>query len=366
MAIKFKTGTDRIDHIFGADGDDWYIDGLGGDDFLYGADGDDVLVGGKGADYLQGGREKEGGDTADYSSSDAAVIVTLDSKDQVGHGLGGEAEGDTLVDIENLIGSEYNDGLFGDDQANWLSGNGGDDVLKGYGGADKLWGGDDVDTASYDESPSGVTVSLLAGFATGGDATGDTFQSIENLTGSHHTDSLEGDNGSNKLRGSLGNDTLSGLGGTDYLYGDLHNDKLYGGDGNDQLFGGPGNDALSGGAGNDILNGGDPLGGTQDKFVFDTPLDAATNVDTITDFNSPDDIFWLDSTIFTTLTSGNVISPDQFCIYDGTLDGDDRIVYDQTSGEIMYDPDGSGIAGAIQFAQVTPGQAITYDDFLVL
>ena len=123
---------------------------------------------------------------------------------------------------------------------------------------------------------------------------------------------------------------------------------------------------LSGGAGNDILNGGDPLGGTQDKFLFDTPLDAATNVDTITDFNSPDDIFWLDSTIFTTLTSGNVISPNQFCIYNGTLDGDDRIVYDQTSGEIMYDPDGSGIAGAIQFAQVTPGQAITYDDFLVL
>ena len=37
MAIKFKTGTDRIDHIFGADGDDWYIDGLGGDDFLYGS-----------------------------------------------------------------------------------------------------------------------------------------------------------------------------------------------------------------------------------------------------------------------------------------------------------------------------------------
>ena len=239
-------------------------------------------------------------------------------------------------------------------------------MLKGYGGADKLWGDDGVDTASYDRSPSGVTVKLLAGFADGGDATGDTFKSIENLTGSHHADTLEGDNGSNKLRGSLGNDTLSGLGGTDYLYGDLHDDKLYGGDGNDQLFGGPGNDVLSGGAGNDILNGGDPLFGTQDKFLFDTPLDAATNVDTITDFNSPDDIFWLDSTIFTTLTSGNVISPNQFCIYNGTLDGDDRIVYDQTSGQILYDPDGSGIAGAIQFAQVTPGQAITYDDFLVL
>ena len=366
MAIKYQHGDDRIDYLFGHNGDDWALYGYGGGDYLFGADGDDILVGGEGADYLSGGREKEGGDIADYSSSDAGVIVTLDSGDHVGHGLGGEAQGDTLVDIENLIGSEHSDGLFGDDQDNWLAGNGGDDVLKGYGGADILDGGEDVDTASYDESPSGVTVSLLAGFAKGGDATGDTFSSIENLIGSDHVDSLEGDNGSNELRGSLGDDTLSGLGGTDYLYGDLHNDKLYGGDGNDQLFGGPGNDVLSGGAGNDTLTGGDPLGGTQDKFLFDTPLDAATNVDTITDFNSPDDIFWLDSTIFTTLTSGNVISPDQFCIYDGTLDGDDRIVYDQTSGAIMYDPDGSGIAGAIQFAQVTPGQAITYDDFLVL
>jgi serralysin len=115
-----------------------------------------------------------------------------------------------------------------------------------------------------------------------------------------------------------------------------------------------------------MLTGGDPLFGTQDKFKFDTALDAATNVDTIIDFNSADDIFWLDSTIFTTLTSGNVISANQFCIYNGTLDADDRIVYDQTSGAIMYDPDGSGIAGATQFAQVTPGITITYDDFLVL
>jgi hypothetical protein len=120
------------------------------------------------------------------------VIVTLDSGDHVGHGYGGEAEGDTLVDIENLIGSKYDDGLFGDDQANILAGNGGNDVLKGFGGADYLDGGDDVDTASYDGSPSGVTVSLLANFAKGGDAEGDTFNSIENLIGSDHIDWLEG------------------------------------------------------------------------------------------------------------------------------------------------------------------------------
>ena len=102
MGKKIKEGTDKVDYLYGADGDDWYLYGYGGDDYLFGADGDDILVGGKGADYLQGGREKENGDTADYSSSDAAVIVNLHTEDHVGHGYGGEAEGDTLVDIENL------------------------------------------------------------------------------------------------------------------------------------------------------------------------------------------------------------------------------------------------------------------------
>jgi Ca2+-binding RTX toxin-like protein len=113
------------------------------------------------------------------------------------------------------------------------------------------------------------------------------------------------------------------------------------------------------------MTGGDPAGGTQDMFMFTAALDAATNVDIITDFNSPDDIIWLGSAIFTALTPGNIISADQFCIGDVALDGDDRIIYDQTNGEIMYDPDGTGAAAAILFAQVTPGLAIAYDDFLV-
>src|SRR4029077_6231007 len=89
------------------------------------------------------------------------------------------------------------------------------------------------------------------------------------------------------------------------------------------------------------------------------------NVYIITDFNSPDDTIWLGSAIFTTLTPGNIIGADQFCIGDTALDGDDRIIYDQTNGEIMYAPGGPGAAAPILFAQVTPGLAIAYDDFLV-
>ena len=114
MPVQFKFGTERSDWLYGADGDDWHLNGSGGDDHLYGAGGDDILWGGKGADYLDGGREQEDGDTADYSSSDAAVIVNLHSN--VGHGYGGEAEGDTLIDIENLVGSQYDDWLWGSDE----------------------------------------------------------------------------------------------------------------------------------------------------------------------------------------------------------------------------------------------------------
>jgi serralysin len=115
--------------------------------------------------------------------------------------------------IENLVGSAYADALGGDDDSNSLSGLSGDDFLDGGDGDDTLWGGSGndtlkggggadalkgeigIDTASYYESPEGVTAALGIGGA-GGDAEGDTFQEIENLTGSIYADILLGDDGS--------------------------------------------------------------------------------------------------------------------------------------------------------------------------
>ena len=57
-----------------------------------------------------------------------------------------------------------------------------------------------------------------------GHAAGDTFYSIENLTGSAFDDRLSGDARSQALTGSFGDDTLLGRGGAD---------RLYGGDGSD-------------------------------------------------------------------------------------------------------------------------------------
>ena len=82
------------------------LQGVGGDDVLRGKAGDDRLDGGVGADRLDGG---EGVDTAVYTHSSAAVSVSLKS----GRGSGGDASGDDLTRIENLVGSAFDDRLIG-------------------------------------------------------------------------------------------------------------------------------------------------------------------------------------------------------------------------------------------------------------
>ncbi|WP_372395100.1 calcium-binding protein [Azospirillum sp. HJ39] len=179
------------------------LTGDGGANILDGAGGNDTLVGGAGADTLIGGA---GNDTADYSASSAAVTVDLSA----GTGLGGTADGDMLIGVENLFGTTRADRLVGDGQ---------DNILRGGAGADTLVGGDGSDTADYTGSTVGVTVNLADGTADGGDATGDLLSGIENLTGSAAADRLTGDGGANRLRSGAGNDTLIGGSGADTLSG---------------------------------------------------------------------------------------------------------------------------------------------------
>jgi serralysin len=105
-------GTEGDDGLFGSSVND-SLQGLGGNDSLYGFAGDDFLRGGAGADWLDGG---DGIDTADYNG-DAAVHVDLGS----GTGYGGEAEGDRLLGIENVFGTDWGDTLAGSSAANVLT-----------------------------------------------------------------------------------------------------------------------------------------------------------------------------------------------------------------------------------------------------
>ncbi len=229
VIVNFENvlGSVHRDVLGGDDGAN-RLSGGGGNDRLLGGAGDDMLEGGAGADRLFGGA---GVDTVSYAGSDEAVIVALGE----GTGEGGDAEGDVITNIENVIGSEYDDFLTGDDSANRLSGGDGDDWLNGGAGADRLNGGAGVDTVSYAGSDRGVIVYLSEGTGEGGDAEGDVIVNFENVLGSVHGDVLGGDDGANRLSGGDGNDRLLGRGGDDMLEGGAGADRLFGGAGVDTV-----------------------------------------------------------------------------------------------------------------------------------
>ena len=234
-------GTDGENSFWGRGGND-LLDGRGGDDKLYGEAGDDTLIGGAGNDLLDGGVGNDiliggpgadkiiggdGVDVVDYSASGAGVNVNLTT----GVGTGGDAEGDTITGVENLIGSKFDDHLTGDAGANSIRAGAGNDTVFGSAGVDFMDGGDGIDTLDYTNSNAGVNVNLSNGAASGGDAEGDTVRGFENLTGSKFDDVLAGDAGNNILRGGEGNDILFGSAGDG---DDLRLDRL--------LFGGIGDE----------------------------------------------------------------------------------------------------------------------------
>jgi Ca2+-binding RTX toxin-like protein len=289
-----------IENITGGTGNDTLTGDAGANTLLGGA-GNDRLKGGDGADTLDGGT---GTDIADYAGTQLPATIILRGATDGTASIGGVAE-DILRGIENVIGSEADDSITGDANANALSGGAGNDLLQGGGAADVLDGGAGIDTASYADKTLAVVVTLNLGAAAtvivGGTAE-DTLTNIENLVGGSANDTLTGDLRANRLRGGAGNDTLDGglqfdiadysdktlavtvtladslpstvkvggvdedtlisiegiVGGTgaDTLTGNTFNNTLEGGAGNDTLSGGDGQDTLTGGAGNDTLDGG--------------------------------------------------------------------------------------------------------------
>jgi Ca2+-binding RTX toxin-like protein len=208
------------------------IEGIVGsafNDSLTGNADANLLDGGAGADVLNGG---DGIDTETYAHSAAGVTISLIT----GVTLGGDAQGDVLTSIENLVGSAFADTLVGST---------GDNTLEGGAGADWLYGSFGVDTASYAHSSAAVHIDFSNGTASGGDAEGDHFDSIENLVGSAFNDTINGAGLAMAVAGGAGDDVLSNA------------TTLDGGDGNDVLSGGV---QLDGGAGDDVLTGATGLG----------------------------------------------------------------------------------------------------------
>ncbi|MGL6231974.1 beta strand repeat-containing protein [Aeromonas rivipollensis] len=178
------------DTINGNAGNDILLGGAGTDN-LSGGEGNDILVGGAGNDTLNGGA---GNDTASYIDSAAGVTVIVNGAGQVTGGAGT----DSLSNMENLVGSMFNDSLTGDGNANILSGlagndilvgGGGDDLLIGGTGSDTLTGGAGKDTFKWQAGDAGGT-DTIKDFTTG--ANGDVLDLSELLSGEHaNTASLD-------------------------------------------------------------------------------------------------------------------------------------------------------------------------------
>jgi Ca2+-binding RTX toxin-like protein len=252
--------------------------GYGGADTLNGADGDDLLVGGAGADAINGGN---GLDTVSYITAGQGVSVSLNLT-TAQTGTSGDHVGDVISGVEHLEGSEYNDSLTGNADSNDIFGLGGNDTIVGLDGYDRMFGGDGndvlkagtaadwvdggdgIDRVTYNGSNSAVFVDLNDINLNDGDAAGDSYHSIENLTGTGYGDTLKADDAANYVDGGDGADDIVGRGGADTLLGEAGSDTLAGGDGTDSLdggdladllFGGASNDSLFGGLGSDTLNG---------------------------------------------------------------------------------------------------------------
>lgn len=330
------TGNDLVNFITGNAGANT-LAGRGGADTLYGGDGNDTLIGGEGGDILNG---QAGSDTAAYTDAASGLTVSL-ANTALNTGI---ALGDTFISIEHLSGSAHADLLFGNASANTLLGNAGNDTLVGGAGGDELSGGADndvmiggagadrllgstgIDTASYEDAAAGVVASLANPAVNSGDALGDTYSSVENLVGTAFGDVLTGNSLANSLAGGGGNDTLNGS---------------------------TGNDTLSGGAG-------------LDSFVFNSALGAG-NIDTITDFVVGSDSIRLENAIFTALATVGTLATTAFraSVTGLAADGDDRIIYNITTGALSYDADGDGAGTAIQFAALTNGLGLGNLDFIV-
>jgi Ca2+-binding RTX toxin-like protein len=162
-----------------------------------------------------------------------------------------------------------------------------------------------------------------------------------------------------------GNDQLNGSGQADTINGYAGGDTLLGKGGGDKLNGGAGNDKLNGGAGNDLLTGGKGA----DKFVFDM-APGLSNADTIKDFKHLElDKIVLDNDIFAVGSAGDLLSG-KF-VHNGNVDTGSlvgsgvRLLYDDDSGHLYYDPNGGSAEGRVLIATLTGGPDLVAADFVV-
>jgi Ca2+-binding RTX toxin-like protein len=372
---------------------------------LFGNTGNNVLNGRAGADRMEG-----------FGGNDSYFVDVL--TDQTIEDVGGGTDtvrswiswtlGANLERLE-LLGTTQNYSATGNIEDNDLFGNNGNNVLDGRAGADRMEGRGGNDSYIV-ENAGDQTVEAIGG---GTDTVrswlswtlADNVERLQlmggannNATGNSLGNDLFGNSGNNVLNGRAGADRMEGFGGNDGYFVDNSGDQVIetvgggidtvrawttwtlganlerlqllgttqslngaGNSLNNEIFGNAGNNRLAGWAGNDTLTGGAGL----DTFIFNTALNATTNRDTITDFSVADDTIRLDDAIFTAIGPVGTLAAAAFTIGAAATTAAHRIVYNSTTGALIYDSNGNGAGGATQFAVLGTGLALTNADFLI-
>ena len=229
-------GTSADDIIYGYAGDDT-IEGGAGNDIVYDGDGNDhvtdnadgiYIYGSAGNDYYDGGyitTDNGALDVVDYSNALGPIVVDMRlSSGQVRSLFSGDVANvgvDTLVHIDKIIGTAFDDQMYGGgDTIAALYGGGGNDTILGSLGNDVLSGDDGNDSVN----------------GSGGN---------DHIYGGDGDDSLDGSSGNDVVDGGRGSDTISGGFGNDIVRGNYGNDQIHDGDGQDRVYGGSGDDQIT-------------------------------------------------------------------------------------------------------------------------
>jgi Ca2+-binding RTX toxin-like protein len=167
-------------------------------------DGLEIFIGNGGNDLINGGG---GYDRVQYDTSTAGVNVTLGGASN-GYAQDGRGGTDTLISIEGVRGSAFNDTLTGSNTGSFESfeGRQGNDVIDGLGGFDR---------ADYSGDWAAVNVNLGLGSATDGWGGTDSLANIEHVRGSQFADTIIGSANGDRLEGHGGDDTITGNAGED-------------------------------------------------------------------------------------------------------------------------------------------------------
>jgi Ca2+-binding RTX toxin-like protein len=346
--IRAGAGNDQVVAGIGNDS----VGGEAGDDRLNGGIGNDTLDGGAGIDTMIG---FEGSDTyhVDNPADQIFEIGTLAAEidtvvSSITLTLGTTLEKLTLTGTAAIdgTGNTLANRIAGNTGANLLTGDAGNDTLSGGAGADTMVGG-----AGNDICYVGIAGDRVIETSSGGSA---------DLVYSSVTRTLDAWVEKLVLTGTAAlNGTGNGLANT--LTGNGAANLLAGGSGNDTLSGGAGNDRLDGGLGNDSLIGGSGA----DLFRFASALNASTNVDRISGFVAAADTIQLENAVFVGVGFAGALAAGAFRAGSGAGDANDRVIYHAATGQLFFDPDGTGAAAKLLFAIVAPGTAVTAADFVI-